>query len=255
MEAANRLNIHLLCLDSPDAPATQISSKTHVQGHFKNPEDIRALAKQCDLLTVEIEHVDVQTLEELSETLPIHPSPKTLKIIQDKYQQKVFFSQLDKENDSKNVPVSEFMDLKNPVEDLKHAAKEFGLPLMVKSKTLAYDGRGNSILKSVSEIPEAIQTLGGGPAQGGPGLYVEQWVPFVKELAVIVARNTQGQVQSYPCVETIQKDNICHLVIAPAQIDGLLAEKAKRIAEDAVASLEGAGVFGVEMFLLDNGRA
>ncbi|KAJ3009892.1 phosphoribosylaminoimidazole carboxylase ade2 [Thoreauomyces humboldtii] len=110
---------------------------------------------------------------------------------------------------------------------------------MLKTKTIAYDGRGYG---------------GGAAGTNGPALYLEKMVPFVKEVAVMVARSRDGQIVSYPCVETIQKDNICHVVIAPARIDGEIQRKARTIAEDAIAGLKGVGIFGVEMFLLDSGE-
>ena len=84
-------------------------------------------------------------------------------------------------------------------------------------------------------------------------VYVEKWVPFVKELAVMVVRGKDGAVAAYPTVETVQKDNICHVVVAPAQIDGQVAAAAQRLARQAIESLDGPGVFGVEMFLLKDG--
>jgi phosphoribosylaminoimidazole carboxylase len=251
MEAANRLNLQLIILDAPDNPSVQISSSQHhVSGSFKNYSDIKTLASSCSLLTVEIEHVDCDALEEISKTfdIPVHPAPSTLRMIQDKYLQKLFLR-----NNGLPLPDFENVSEENPVLSLQNTLKEFGLPVMLKSKTLAYDGRGNKVIRSLEEIEVSVKLLKGGKLTGGPGLYVEKWAPFIKELAVMVARDKYGNVKSYPCVETIQKDNICHLVIAPAQIDGLLCQKAQLLAEKTVALLEGAGVFGVEMFLLSNG--
>jgi len=120
---------------------------------------------------------------------------------------------------------------------------------MLKSRTLAYDGRGNFVLKGPSQVDEALTFLANRP------LYAEKWVPFVQEIAVMVVRSASGQVQSYPAVETVHKDNICHLVFAPLRVaDPTVASRAREVAEKAVATLSGAGVFGVEMFLMGDGE-
>ncbi|KAI9202569.1 uncharacterized protein BJ171DRAFT_513445 [Polychytrium aggregatum] len=251
IEAANRLNISVAVLDTAGNPAAQISSVApHVDGTFKDADRIMELAKQCNNLTVEIEHVNCDALERAEKELGIsvQPTPATIRVIQDKYVQKVHLAK-------HSVPLPEFAEVEpgNEVASIKSTAVGFGFPLMLKSKTLAYDGRGNRVVKNEADVEAAVNDLGGGQQKNGPQLYVEKWVSFKKELAVMVARGLDGAILSYPCVETVQKDNICHLVIAPAQIDGLVARNARDIAEQAIASLPGAGVFGVEMFLLDDG--
>lgn len=119
---------------------------------------------------------------------------------------------------------------------------------MLKSRTLAYDGRGNYVVKGVESIPGAIKALTSG------SLYAEKWVPFVKELAVMTVRKKDGTCISYPTVETIHENNICKLVYAPARVPQGIQETARILAEKAVGSLWGAGVFGVEIFLLENGE-
>jgi phosphoribosylaminoimidazole carboxylase len=242
--------VSLKFLDAPGAPARQLSSESHVDGHYAVDRDIKALAEQVSLLTVEIEHVNCQALQDIATALgiPVHPSVQTLKCIQDKFTQKSFLT-------DKGIPGPEILSLSDSdlLGDLEKAIDRFGLPVMLKARTAAYDGKGNRVLRSRKEAQEAIESLGGGRANGGPQLFVEKWAPFVKELAVMVARDIHGKVLSYPCVETVQKDSICHLVIAPAQIDGLLARKAQEIAVKAVGALDGAGIFGVELFLMPNG--
>ncbi|XP_024971375.1 phosphoribosylaminoimidazole carboxylase, chloroplastic isoform X2 [Cynara cardunculus var. scolymus] len=121
---------------------------------------------------------------------------------------------------------------------------------MVKSRRLAYDGRGNAVAKSEEELTSAINALGG----YGHGLYAEQWAPFVKELAVIVARGRDDSILCYPVVETVHRENICHIVKAPANDSWKIMKLATDIASRAVASLEGAGVFAVELFLTEDGE-
>jgi len=247
--SASLLNVDVTILDNGDhAPAKQVVSPrrpdtAHINGSFADPEKIRELAKKVDVITVEIEHVGVAVLEEIESSLPlgIHPSPSTIKTIQDKLLQKRHFQ-------SHGCPVSEFLEVQPSAESIRGAVEKFGLPLMLKSRTLAYDGRGNFAIRDISQIHEALALLKDRP------LYAEKWVAFSKEIAVMVVRTTTGEIMSYPPVETIHKDNICHLVFAPLRHrDPAVASRACTIAEEAVGTFQGAGVFGVEMFLLDDG--
>jgi phosphoribosylaminoimidazole carboxylase len=121
---------------------------------------------------------------------------------------------------------------------------------MLKSKTLAYDGRENFVLQDLSQVQDALNFLSERP------LYAEKCVPFISEIAVMVVQTAGGQTFPYPAVETVHKNNICHLVFAPLQSrDRQIAIRAQEIAERAVKSLSGAGVFGVEMFLLEDGTS
>ncbi|KAI3616080.1 phosphoribosylaminoimidazole carboxylase [Moniliophthora roreri] len=249
--SASLLNIKIAVLDvGESAPAKQVvalpsdSQVAHIDGSFKDPAKIKELAAFSDVLTVEIEHVDVDALEEVQQStqVKIHPSPTTIRLIQDKYLQKEHLK-------AKQCPVSEFVRVENTVESIEEAASKLGLPLMLKSRTLAYDGRGNYALKDIGRAKEAIEVL------GNRGLYAEKWVSFSKEIAVMVVRSTNGTVVSYPTVETVHKDNICHLVFAPLRSrNPTLSTRAQAIAERAIATLDGAGVFGVEMFLMEDGE-
>ncbi|SCU83838.1 LAFA_0D06172g1_1 [Lachancea sp. 'fantastica'] len=246
VEAANRLNVKTVILDAPNSPAKQINALTeHVDGSFANPADIEKIAAKCDVLTVEIEHVDVPTLQKVQKAYPkleIYPSPETIQLIQDKY--------LQKEHMIKNgIAVAESVAIEEPSEEsLAEVGSKFGYPYMLKSRTLAYDGRGNFVVKSKDSIPEALTALSDRP------LYAEKWAPFTKELAVMIVRSINGKVYSYPVVETIHQDNICHLCFAPARIPDSVQLKAKLLAENAIKSFPGCGIFGVEMFYLENGQ-
>lgn len=249
--SASLLNIDLVILDVGElAPAKQIIAPrspalTHIDGSFADPEKIKQLARKVDVITVEIEHVDVTVLKEIESTpgtrAVIHPSPSTIAVIQDKLEQKTYLR-------ANGCPVSEFVKVDPTIESIKATAAQFGLPFMLKSRTLAYDGRGNFVVRTLDEAENALQALSNRP------LYAEKWVPFIKEIAVMVVRTTDGDVVSYPAVETIHKDNICHLVFAPLRNrDPLVASHAQRVAESAVRTFQGAGVFGVEMFLMEDG--
>ncbi|PGH12801.1 phosphoribosylaminoimidazole carboxylase, ATPase subunit [Helicocarpus griseus UAMH5409] len=239
MEAANRLNIQMTILDADNAPAKQISAHSgHVTGSFADHASVRKLAEACDVITAEIEHVDTYALEEVEGQVEVQPSWNSIRIIQDKFAQKQHLSGF-------GIPMADYKELReNTVEELEKVGEELGYPLMLKSKTGAYDGRGNYIVKSKSSVPAALEALKNRP------LYAEKWASFEKELAVMVVKTKDG-VLSYPTVETIQEDSICKLVYAPSRgISEAIDKKAQELARNAVAAFEGKGVFGVEMFLL-----
>lgn len=245
VEAANRLNVKTVILDAENSPAKQISNSTeHITGSFTNPEDIKKVAAKCDILTVEIEHVDVPTLKQLQKDYPklkIYPSPDTIELIQDKYNQKEHLIK-------HKIQVAESITIETPTSyELLKVGEKLNYPFMLKSRTFAYDGRGNFVVKNKGCIDEALETL------KGSKLYAEKWAPFVKELAVMIVRSVDGHVYAYPVVETIHKDNICHLCYCPARVSDSIQLKAALLAENAIKSFSGAGIFGVEMFLLEDG--
>jgi phosphoribosylaminoimidazole carboxylase len=137
VESANRLNIQVNVLDAENAPAKQISAHTdHVVGSFNTPESVREIAKICDVLTAEIEHVDTYALEEVDSQVKVEPSWKAIRIIQNKYDQKRHLSRY-------GIPMADYRELvQNTPEELATVGEQLGYPMMLKSKTLAYDGRG-----------------------------------------------------------------------------------------------------------------
>ena len=236
-EAANRLNIPCSFVDAEGSPAKQITNhEGHVNGSFKDAEAIRKL--DCDVVTVEIEHVDTNILEALSSTTDVQPSWKTIRTIQDKYLQKEHLEKHDVEI-ARSVALSA-----SNADELRRAADTLGLPLMLKSRKEAYDGRGNYPVKSQADFDGALKAL------CNRDLYAEQWADFKMELAVMVVK-TKDDVLSFPTVETIHENSICKLVYAPARgVSHEVNEAAQALARKAVDCFWGKGVFGVEMFLL-----
>ena len=239
IEAANRLNIQVNVLDVAGSPAKQISAHDgHIEGSFKDAAKVKELAQKCDVVTVEIEHVDTHMLEEVAGQVTVEPSWKTLRTIKDKYAQKEHLKQY-------GVDLAESIDLEGKgTEGLKEVGNKFGYPYMLKSKTEAYDGKGNFVVKSEGDIDAAIKALGGRP------LYAEKWADFSMELAVMVVKTKDG-VLSFPTVETVHEDSICKLTYTPPRnVSAATSQRAQDLAKKAIAAFEGKGVFGVEMFLL-----
>ncbi|EKD16887.1 uncharacterized protein L3040_001170 [Drepanopeziza brunnea f. sp. 'multigermtubi'] len=261
-EAANPLGINVVILDTENSPAKQVNARTpHVNGSFIDAEKIRELARQVDILTIEIEHVDTHILEEVAERgvetvaedgrrttkkVEVQPSWRTLRMIQDKYLQKHHLAKA-------GVQTVISKDVGSNEEDLRAFGDMHGYPFMLKARKDAYDGRGNCPVKSAEGIQEALQVL------KGRGLYAEKWANFRMELAVMVVKTEDGLSTEgtgtvvYPAVETIHEDSICKLVYAPARgVSATIREKAQALARKAVGSLWGKGVFGVELFLMQD---
>lgn len=237
--AAKQLGFHVVVVDpNPDCPAGQVVDR-QILGHYADEAAIRELAAEVDFLTVEIEHVDVAALEALATSMPVNPSPRTLRMIQDKLSQKQFLRDA-------GLPVADFRPIASRA-DLVAAGRDYGFPVLLKTRFGAYDGRGNALIREESEIEAALDVFAGRP------LYAERFAPFVKELAVIAARGLDGATAIYDPVQTTHRNNICHEVLMPAPVEMAIAARARELAKAAVARLDGAGVFAIEMFLLADG--
>ena len=147
------------------------------------------------------------------------------------------------------LPVAAFRPVEHP-EDIAAAAAELTWPLVLKRRTLGYDGKGNATVRSPADIPAAWQKLDGDHA----ALFVEQFCPFEREIAVMVTRGLDGSSVVYPVVDTVQRDHICHTVTAPARLDPDLATRAAELGQRAAAAIEGVGSIGIEMFQMPDGR-
>ncbi|KAI7461723.1 phosphoribosylaminoimidazole carboxylase [Hortaea werneckii] len=242
VEAANLLEIKVNFCDAGRSPAKQVSNHDdHIDGSFKDAEAVQKLAANSDVVTIEIEHVNTEILEQIAGKTDVQPHWKTIRTIQDKYLQKELLK-------SNGVAIAPHQALASAsVEGLEKAAGALRLPLMLKSRREAYDGRGNYPVRTKDDFKPALEALG-----GNKDLYAEQWAPFRMELAVMVVK-TMDQVLSFPTVETIHENSICKLTYAPARgVSDAINKKAQELARQAVACFEGKGVFGVEMFLLED---
>ena len=235
-EAAKNLSEYIseiIVLDpTENCPAARVGAK-QIVGDFKDELAILKLAEQSDIITYEIESGNTDVLSKLK--AKIEPSPSTLGIIQDKFLQKTFLS-------DNELPVSQFYEITS-LDELHEKIKELGLPVLLKSRRDAYDGRGNFKITSLDEIEKAYHHF------DGKSLMVEKFVNFKMEVSVIAARNTKGDIVTYPLVENIHENNILKMTIAPARVSDDLISKAGNIAKKTMEVLKGAGVFGIEMFI------
>ena len=237
-EAAKKMPQYIsevIVLDpTPNCPAAKVGAK-QIVADFKDEGAIMELAKKVDVLTYEIESGNSEVLKKAESETTINPSPETLRIIQDKFLQKSFLAQ-------NKIPVTEFLEIKS-LDDLKEKIKQFGYPALLKARRDAYDGRGNYKIKSPDDLETAYNSF------PGKSLMLEKFVDFKMEVSVIAARNTKGQIATYPVVENIHENNILKITIAPARVSENIAKQAEKIAHDTMDVLHGAGVFGIEMFV------
>ena len=237
-EAAKKMPQHIskiIVLDpTENCPAAQVGAE-QIVADFKDKDAIIELSEKSDIITYEIESGDSKVLKSVEKNAEINPSPETLHTIQDKFLQKTFL----KEN---NIPVPEFIAISN-VDDVKQGLKKFGYPALLKARRDAYDGRGNFKIDSEDMVQKAYDYF------EGQKLMLEKFVPFKMEVSVIAARNTKGQIKTFPLVENIHEENILRQTIAPARVSSEVTQKAEDIASQTMDVLKGAGVFGIEMFV------
>lgn len=175
---------------------------------------------------------------ELARSLPVYPPPRALEVAQDRLAEKRFFRSL-------GIPTAEFEPV-DSLEDLEAAVARVGLPAVLKTRRMGYDGKGQRVVATLSEAREAWQAL------GCTGLLLEGWVPFHRELSVLAVRSEAGEAVCYPVVENHHESGILRLSLAPAPgLDPLLAERAHAYARRALEALDYVGVLCLELFEVD----
>ncbi|MFY0602833.1 MAG: 5-(carboxyamino)imidazole ribonucleotide synthase [Flavobacteriaceae bacterium] len=230
-----KFDIFTVILDaSKDAPCAEICNEFH-QGDLLDFDTVYTFGKQVDLLTIEIENVNIQALETLEkEGLTIYPKPKDIRIIQNKARQKSFYT-------DHHIPTADFSHYAY-IEELKHSYQNsiIDFPFVWKAAQFGYDGNGVKIVRNYSDL------------EGLPNVecITEKLVPFKNELAVIVARNANGETKTYPVVEMEfhPEANQVEYVICPARIDAIVAKKAQEVALKVANAFDFVGLLAVEMF-------
>ncbi len=232
VKAAKRLGCTCVVLDPyPGSPAGQVAGH-QIIGGYHDPAKLRELAESCDVVTFELENIDSETLLQLeSEGHPIYPAPGLLSVMQDKLLQKRFL-------DDAGIPTAGFVEMPEPK---LQAFESFGFPLVQKARRGGYDGRGVSVMQEAADFDKHLPVAS----------LVERFIDAKKELAVMVARNQEGECIAYPTVEMCFRagENVLDLLLCPAEISKQTAAAAEALAMRTVEALQGVGVFGIEMFL------
>ena len=234
---AYKLGFEIAILEKePQSPAGQLT-KYDFAGWVDDKELIKKFAKDCDIITLENEFIDYKDLEFIERLgKKVLPSSKTISRIQDKFIQKKTFRR-------NGIPVPEFLEVKDS-STFKTISGKLGERFILKSRKMGYDGYGNAFVKDEKSYTDGLAELSERHSQ----VMAEELIDFRKELAVMIAR-TGKETKAYPVVETIQKNHICHTVIAPADISTRLRKTAEEIAISAVEAVKGYGIFGVELFI------
>lgn len=234
-EAASPLGVSVVVLDpTPECPASVAADQ--VVGSFDDPDGVAELAARCDVLTYEIELADPDLLDEVSEAadVPVHPSPDTLRVIEDKFHQNRMLS-------GANIPVAPFRRVES-ADDLESVVDEFD-GVMLKARRGGYDGRGNVPVPTPEDAAAALDELDG-------KAMAEAFVDFDRELSVIGVVG-DGEVRTFPVGENVHEEEILRETVVPARTTDAVTERAERVAHDVLDELDGRGVYGIELFEVD----
>lgn len=232
-EAAEKLGIELFV----QTPSQQDPAVTRAKETILAPIDDAAatakLATLCDVITFENEFINLSELQLLAQKgVCFRPSIDNLAPLLDKYEQRCYLQNI-------GLPVPRFTTISSTAENLS----PYGFPVVLKARRHGYDGQGTFIISDRATLEATWQNL------SQTEMLLEEFIPFEKELAVIAARNTQGEITIYPVVETYQKNQVCRWVIAPADISKQVESQVSSIAHTLLSQLKFIGVLGIELFL------
>ena len=241
-QSAYQLGMNIAIIENhPNSPAGDMTKLEFSRG-WNNAEDLQAFIDASDIITLENEFIDPALIERIELQRNVFPNSNTLRLIQDKYIQKTTFK-------NAQIPVPHFQNIES-LDSIYAFAKKFGYPFLLKSRTMGYDGYGNATIHNEIEIESAMQKFKSDPQRSQ--LYAEEYIDFSKELAIMIARNQSNEIAVYPVVESIQVNHICNQVIAPAEISENSRMQAIDIAKKCVETIDGIGIFGIELFLTKN---
>lgn len=237
IQSAVDLDVHISVLDpDPDAPCAGLATAFTV-GSLTDYDTVYRWGQDQDLLTIEIEHVNVEALAQLAhEGKRVFPQPEVIRIIQDKRQQKHFYR-------AQGIPTAAFVLIDGPDELRRHT--DF-LPAFQKLGRGGYDGRGVVRLRSADDLSQALE---------GPSL-LERLVDIDKELAVLIARNPRGEIAVFPTVEMVfhPQQHLVDYLVSPAAVSDTIHARARALATQVITALDMVGVLAVEMFLTRQGE-
>lgn len=238
-QAAIPLGIRVPILAERADEAAALVAHDVMLGSPRSAADLAAFATKCDVITFDHELVDAAALAAAGR--PVWPSAATVAVAQDKVRQRELFAGC-------GFPVPSHQPVAGPDEIADFGATA-GWPVVLKAARGGFDGRGVWVLESVVQARELAPTIIAG---AGP-LLAEAWVPIEREIAVLVARRPSGEVVTYPVVETVQRDGICHQLRVPAPLSEELAAAAARLATDVAEAVGLVGMMALELFVVGEG--
>lgn len=234
--AGTPLGMQFTFLD-PAVDACAAALGEHLHADYSSPEHLQKMAQSVDLVTFEFESVPAETVAYLEQFVPVYPSANALRIARDRWFEKSMFKQL-------GIPTTEFADVLSQA-DLETAVQHIGLPAVLKTRTLGYDGKGQKVLREAADVVDAFAYLGNVPC------ILEGFVAFSGEVSLVAVRGRDGEVQCYPLVRNIHNDGILHLSVASDAhpLQTLAQDYACRVLQE----LDYVGVLAFEFFEVDGG--
>lgn len=238
-QSAYKMGLRVAVIEhGADSPAGVMTKHEFTRG-WNDEEELQEFIRVSDIVTLENEFIAPEILYKIAEHRLVFPAPETVALVQDKYTQKQTMA-------NAGIPTPHFAAC-NSVEEITEFGAAHNFPIVIKTRKFGYDGYGNHTARNANECAVAWNKFMGG--EEPRPVMAESFVNFIKELAVIVARNRRGEIAVYPCVQTIQQNHICVTVLAPAPIEQHIQQRAQEIAVACVEAINGVGVFGVELFL------
>ncbi|MET3730164.1 5-(carboxyamino)imidazole ribonucleotide synthase [Fictibacillus halophilus] len=238
--SAREMGLNVVVLEpGENSPCGQVADQ-QITTAYDDREGIKKLAEQSDVVTYEFENIDAESANWLEENGNLPQGSRLLSVTQHRLKEKETLQKA-------SVPVAPY----RPVTDLRslqRAVEELGYPSVLKTCRGGYDGKGQFVIKHESDLEIAATLL-----EKETDCVLEAWVPFEKEISVIVTRSVSGEVKLFPIAENIHKENILHQTIAPARITNKTADQAKLLAGSIATELELVGTLAVEMFVAKDG--
>lgn len=237
--AASRMGYktHIYTPDK-DSPASHVATKTTI-GAFQDATALRDFAQSVDVITFEFENIPAETLEMLDAVTVVRPKPSVLFTTRHRLREKEFIR-------THGIATAPFAPVRSAAE-LEQALATIGVPSILKTSELGYDGKGQVVVKRADELPKAWASL------GKTECILEGFIDFTAEASIIVARSTHGEARCYPLVQNIHRNHILHKTIAPAPFINEYQEQAVKIAKTLAEALDVVGLLAVELFVTPDG--
>lgn len=238
--AAKEMGFFVAVLDpTPQSPCAQVAD-IEIVASYSDEEALRHLAEVSDVVTYEFENIDADALNRLVEKGYVPQGSELLSITQHRWKEK-------RAVQSAGLPVAPYRLILEE-EQLERAIEEIGIPAVLKTCRGGYDGKGQVVIRCLDDIHEARSLLTYGEC------ILDAWVPFVKELSIIVVRSVSGEIKLFPVVENIHRDNILHQTIAPAQVSQKTIAQGEMYARRLAETFQLVGTLAIEMFLTEDGQ-
>jgi len=231
-------HVHIYCPEK-DSPASEVA-RYHTIGEYNDIKKLVRFAESVDVVTYEFENIPASPVAAIAKIVSVFPSPQILATSQHRVLEKQAMRDM-------GIATAPFVPVSS-LEELRFAVRAIGFPAVLKTARMGYDGKGQIILRKESDVKTAIDKL------GSKELILEGFIDFTMEISVIVARDSEGNIECYCPVQNTHKNHILHETIAPAPIDKKLATKAETIAKKIAQEVDLIGLLAIEMFVTNDDK-